>query len=105
MLLTIDAGNTQTVLGIYDGTSLERHWRTTTQRDRTPDEHRLWVRAILGLEGIEPHDLTGAAISSNDASSVPGSAVNARSSDLSSKSLIDFGVRSVCFFIRLTRAS
>ncbi len=33
MLLALDAGNTQTVAGLYDGPTLVEHWRTTTVQD------------------------------------------------------------------------
>jgi type III pantothenate kinase len=64
MLLTIDAGNTQTVLGLFAAEALVAHWRITTQRDWTPDEYRLWLRGLLSLEGYGREDLTGIAVSS-----------------------------------------
>ena len=41
MLLTLDVGNTNTVLGLYRSSSgdLAAHWRTTTQRAQTADEY------------------------------------------------------------------
>ncbi len=38
MLLAIDVGNTQTVLGLYDGTELRDHWRVATESHRSGDE-------------------------------------------------------------------
>jgi type III pantothenate kinase len=38
MLLAIDVGNTQTVLGLYDGDRLGEHWRLATEAHRTGDE-------------------------------------------------------------------
>src|SRR6476619_3199751 len=38
MLLALDVGNTQTVVGMYDGETLREHWRTTTVRTHTGDE-------------------------------------------------------------------
>ena len=35
MFLAIDVGNTHTVLGVYDGTALQRHWRLQTDPGRT----------------------------------------------------------------------
>ena len=32
-LLAVDVGNTNTVLGLYEGRELKRHWRVTTRRD------------------------------------------------------------------------
>ena len=39
MLITIDVGNTHTVIGIYDGERLIHHWRISTDPERTTDEH------------------------------------------------------------------
>jgi type III pantothenate kinase len=59
MLLTIDVGNTQTVLGLYeDGASrssaeagLVDHWRIGTDHERTSDEHAVLVRSLLRQSG------------------------------------------------------
>lgn len=64
MLLVIDVGNTQTVIGLYDGEDLAAHWRLTTDRNRTGDELRMWFAALLGLEGYSSDDVTGVAMSS-----------------------------------------
>jgi len=37
LLLTIDVGNTNTVLGVHDGEELRAHWRLTTRREQTAD--------------------------------------------------------------------
>jgi type III pantothenate kinase len=47
-LLAVDVGNTNTVLGLYEGETLGRHWRLTTRRDATSDEIELSVRGLLG---------------------------------------------------------
>ncbi|MGH7803144.1 MAG: type III pantothenate kinase, partial [Candidatus Binatia bacterium] len=39
MLLAIDVGNTNTVLGVYEATTLRRHWRIQTDPERTVDEY------------------------------------------------------------------
>ena len=74
MLLTIDVGNTQTVLGLYDpvaengdgaAVGLIDHWRLSTEADRTSDEHSVVVRSLLETAGVDfEDDLTGAAICS-----------------------------------------
>jgi type III pantothenate kinase len=38
MLLAVDVGNSQTVIGVFDGDDLARHWRISTEPSRTPDE-------------------------------------------------------------------
>ena len=65
MLLALDAGNTQTVLGLFDGTELVANWRVATNAERTADEHALLVSHLLELEGCTFEDtVTGMAISS-----------------------------------------
>src|SRR2546428_4864061 len=53
MLLVMDVGNTNTVLGVYETTRLLAHWRLTTLRDRTVDEYGILARNLLSLAGIE----------------------------------------------------
>jgi type III pantothenate kinase len=65
MLLAIDVGNTQTVLGVFRGTSLESHWRIATRRERTADELALLFGGFLAQEGLSfSQEITGAAIGS-----------------------------------------
>jgi type III pantothenate kinase len=51
MLLTIDVGNTHTVLGLFDGDEIVEHWRISTDPRRTADELAV---AIQGLMGAHP---------------------------------------------------
>lgn len=86
MLLAIDAGNTQTVLGLYenDDASAEpvHHWRISTVSERTADEHALLIGALVEQEGKPFADIvTGVAI----ASSVP--AVNVAIRELAARHL------------------
>lgn len=53
MLLVMDVGNTNTVLGVYDGARLVAHWRLTTVRDRTVDEYGILARNLLSLASID----------------------------------------------------
>jgi len=46
-LLTIDVGNTQTVLGLFDGEKIVEHWRLATDARRTADELALLIRGLL----------------------------------------------------------
>ncbi|HLW97340.1 MAG TPA: type III pantothenate kinase [Candidatus Acidoferrales bacterium] len=64
MLLTIDVGNTNTVLGVFRGAELTAHWRLTTARDQTVDEYGILTRNLLTLAGIESGALSGVIISS-----------------------------------------
>ncbi len=54
MLLTIDAGNTQTVIGLFDGAELVDHWRIATVAERTEDELALMIQQFLGFHGFGP---------------------------------------------------
>jgi len=49
MLLAIDVGNTQTVLGTYDGARLTEHWRVATEPHRSGDELGALYRSFLDL--------------------------------------------------------
>jgi type III pantothenate kinase len=47
MLLAIDVGNTQTVLGLYDGDNLSDHWRVATESQRSGDELGALLETLL----------------------------------------------------------
>lgn len=65
MLLAIDVGNTQTVIGLYAEADLLHHWRIATVADRTSDEHALLLNQLLGLIGLDHDDaVTGVVVSS-----------------------------------------
>jgi type III pantothenate kinase len=61
MFLAMDVGNTQTVLGVYDGTRLLQHWRLQTHSSRTADEYGVLVRNLLATASNPP--ITGIAVS------------------------------------------
>jgi type III pantothenate kinase len=52
MLVTIDVGNTHTVIGIYDGERLTHHWRISTDAERTADEHGVMLQVLLQGAGL-----------------------------------------------------
>jgi type III pantothenate kinase len=62
MFLAIDVGNTQTVLGVYDGKTLTHHWRLQTTGGRTEDEYGVLVNNLLGGASVSRVD--GIAVSS-----------------------------------------
>src|SRR4249920_3316235 len=65
MLLAIDTGNTQTVIGLFDGTELADHWRIATVASRTSDELALMIQQFLGFHGFSfDAQVTGVAIAS-----------------------------------------
>jgi type III pantothenate kinase len=53
MLLAVDVGNTQTVLGLYDGDELRDDWRVATERTRTGDELGVLLAGMLDLDEID----------------------------------------------------
>jgi type III pantothenate kinase len=64
MLLTLDVGNTNTVLGFFRGAELLANWRLTTARDQTVDEYGILARQLFTLAGIDPSSVSGVIISS-----------------------------------------
>ncbi|HTP65146.1 MAG TPA: type III pantothenate kinase [Geobacteraceae bacterium] len=64
MLLVIDAGNTNIVLGIYDGELLVKDWRIATDKSKTADEYGILFHDLLVLTGIGPGNITDIIISS-----------------------------------------
>jgi type III pantothenate kinase len=64
MLLTLDVGNTNTVLGVFRGTELVANWRLTTARDQTIDEYGILTRDLFTLAKLSAKDIDGVIISS-----------------------------------------
>src|ERR1700733_1248874 len=70
MLLAIDVGNTNTVLGLYQPANegvtseLAANWRITTPARQTTDEFGVLLRNLFGLKGLEIDTVTEIAISS-----------------------------------------
>ena len=64
MLLVIDAGNTNIVLGIYDGEQLLRNWRISTDKSKSADEYGILFNNLLVLTGIGLANITDIIISS-----------------------------------------
>jgi len=63
MLLCIDIGNTNTVLGLYQKDVLLHHWRLETKKERTADEWGIFLKELLQFEKKTLADITGVAIS------------------------------------------
>lgn len=62
MLLVIDVGNTNTVFGVYTGSTLYHHFRIESARGRTSDEYVILVQSLLEVKGISPEAITASAI-------------------------------------------
>src|SRR4029077_15970599 len=64
MLLTIDVGNTNTVLGVFRGEELVANWRLTTARQQTVDEYGVLTRNLFTLADLDRDAINGVIISS-----------------------------------------
>jgi type III pantothenate kinase len=64
MLLTIDVGNTNTKLAIFDGAVLKGSWRAATDTTRTADEYAVWLTQLMELQDLKRHDVGAAIIAS-----------------------------------------
>jgi type III pantothenate kinase len=64
MLLVMDVGNSNTVVGLYDGDELAGHWRIMTATYRTADELRILFAMLLDSIHLDPKEITGCCISS-----------------------------------------
>jgi len=64
MLLAMDVGNTNTVLGVFRGKELVAHWRLTTARDQTVDEYGILTRQLFTVAGLSAAEIRGVIIAS-----------------------------------------
>ena len=64
MLLALDVGNTNTVLGVFRERELIANWRLTTARDQTIDEYGILTRDLFTIANLDPREISGVIISS-----------------------------------------
>src|SRR5215208_4479849 len=64
MLMAVDVGNTQTVLGLIDGGEPRGQWRIATEAHRTADELAVFFVGLLALEGLSPDEVSAMIVSS-----------------------------------------
>ncbi len=64
MIFVLDVGNTNTVLGVYDGDELIQKWRIETNRNKTEDEYGMAIKSLLNHVGLDFKDMDGVIISS-----------------------------------------
>ena len=64
MLLVFDIGNSNIVLGTYEGKKLVRHWRISTDRQKTGDEYGMLINDLFRFQGIRMTDIGAIIISS-----------------------------------------
>jgi len=53
MLLVIDVGNSNNVIGLYSGSTLVTHWRIRTEKNRTADEYWVLIKEFIQLHKVE----------------------------------------------------
>ncbi|HMD42738.1 MAG TPA: type III pantothenate kinase, partial [Candidatus Acidoferrum sp.] len=64
MLLTIDVGNSNTVLGVFHGEELIANWRLSTEHSQTVDEYGVLTRSLFSLARLDQEKITGVMVSS-----------------------------------------
>jgi type III pantothenate kinase len=63
MLLAIDSGNTNIVFAVFDDNGdVKGEWRGSTNTERTADEFGIWLKQLMGLDGVDPASVTSAII-------------------------------------------
>jgi type III pantothenate kinase len=62
MQLVVDAGNTNVVAAVHDGTGWRGTWRIATEPQRTSDEYAVWLLTLLGHVGLKRSDIDTAVI-------------------------------------------
>jgi type III pantothenate kinase len=62
MQLVIDAGNTNVVFAVHDGTAYRGRWRIATEPQRTSDEYAVWLLSLFRHGGLSAPDIDGATI-------------------------------------------
>lgn len=64
MLLVLDVGNTNTVLGLFEDDQLIHKWRIQTDREKTEDEYAMLIRSLFKYQGVKLNDVKDIIISS-----------------------------------------
>lgn len=64
MILLVDAGNTNIVLGVHNGEKYIASWRISSEGNKTSDEYSIQVMQLFSLSDINPKEITGVIVSS-----------------------------------------
>lgn len=64
MILLVDAGNTNIVLGVHNGEKYIASWRISSEGNKTSDEYSIQVMQLFNLSNIDPKEITGVIVSS-----------------------------------------
>ena len=63
MLLALDVGNTNTVVGVFEGATLKVHWRLSTRRAGTSDEYGVFIKNLFDFAGLDFRAITAVILS------------------------------------------
>ena len=64
MLLVFDVGNTNMVLGIYEGKELKKYWRISTDKAKTSDEYGMLINNLFQYDNVDKNSIKEIIISS-----------------------------------------
>ncbi|MDN6459019.1 MAG: type III pantothenate kinase, partial [Bifidobacterium crudilactis] len=64
MLVAVDIGNTNIVLGFMDNSTIAGSYRITTKTSRSSDEYGLMIKEFLNMSGFEADDVDDVIITS-----------------------------------------
>lgn len=64
MLLVFDIGNSNIVLGTYEGKALTNHWRISTDRKKTADEYGMMINNLFMVRGLKMTDVSAIIVAS-----------------------------------------
>jgi type III pantothenate kinase len=64
MVLVVDIGNTNIVIGVYDGNELVGNWRLVTRDEKTSDEYGISILSLLSYNDINHNNINSAIVSS-----------------------------------------
>jgi type III pantothenate kinase len=64
MILAVDVGNTQTVIGLFNGDTLVAHWRVSSDASITPDELAVKLGGLLDLAGLDAGEVVHVIVGS-----------------------------------------
>lgn len=63
MLLALDIGNTNTVIGVFEGKALLKHWRLSSRREGTRDEYAMLIKGLFDFAGLDFQRVSAVIIS------------------------------------------
>lgn len=64
MILAVDIGNTNIVVGVYDGDNIVGSWRMVTRSEKTSDEYGIFILNLLEYSNIDKNNIKSAIVSS-----------------------------------------